>query len=188
QAVDLRPEAVFGEQLAALGVAFGLALLAQHRLAAVHAGEGKLGMRFVDDALQRRRAAQQSVDLVHLREQVEGLLVDADAQRLAERVRLGVRGAVQHRPARRREHRARLAGQVAARLDLTEARRTRDIDEADRHVDRQNGKTLAGFREGLHDSYVQRAIGAAPADDPAGATAVGARDDHSTPTTWPSWP
>src|SRR6478672_9944319 len=119
---------------------------------------------------------------------MEGLLVDADAQRLAERIRLGVRGAVEHRPAGRREDRACLARQMAARLDLADARRARDIDEADRHVDRQNGKTLAGFREGLHDSYVEDAVGVAPADHPAGAATVGAGDDQRPPTSWPSWP
>src|SRR5262249_18345449 len=38
--------------------------------------------------------------------------------------------------------------------------------------------TLAGFCEGLHDSYVQFAVGFAPADYPAGAAAVGAANYH----------
>src|SRR5579883_2219496 len=99
-----------------------------------------------------------------------------------------MRSAVEHEPARRGEDGACLAGQVAARLDLAGARRTRDVDEADRHVDGQDRKPLAGFREGPDDPYVERAVDIAPADDPASATAVGAPDDQIGPTTWPSWP
>src|SRR5262249_20904902 len=66
-----------------------------------------------------------------------------------------------------------------ARVSLAGARRAWHVDEADRHVDRQNGKTLAGLREGLHDSYIQGTVGIAPADHPAGATAVGTPDYHA---------
>src|SRR5947208_41732 len=48
QALDFGLEAMPGEKLAPLRVAFGLALLAEHRLA-VHAREGELGMGLVDD-------------------------------------------------------------------------------------------------------------------------------------------
>ena len=60
QAFDGAGEAVPGQQAAAFGVAVRLALLAQHRLAAVHAREGELGMGLVDDALQSAAATRSS--------------------------------------------------------------------------------------------------------------------------------
>src|SRR5436190_8306876 len=59
QALDPGPEAVLRQELATLGIAVGLALLAQHRLASVHAREGELGMRFMDDAMERAIALHQ---------------------------------------------------------------------------------------------------------------------------------
>ena len=68
---------------------------------------------------------------------------------------------------------------ISARASPSQARPGRGrVDEADRHVDGQNGKTLAGFCEGLHNSYVQGAVGVTPADNPAGAATVGAPDDQ----------
>src|SRR4029077_7091114 len=71
KALDRAGEAVLGQQAASLGIAVRLALLAEHRLAAVHAREGQLGMRLVDKALELRPRAQQLVDLAHFRKQVE---------------------------------------------------------------------------------------------------------------------
>src|SRR5260221_4543708 len=128
------------------------------------------------------------MDLAHLGKEMEGLLVDADAELAAGGIGLRVGRAGQHRPAGRRENRAGLARQQGAGLALAGARRPRHLDETDRHIDRQNGKTLAGLCEGLHDSYIQRTVGVAPADHPAGAATVGAGDDQMATTTWPSWP
>src|SRR5882757_3471773 len=188
KALDGAGEAVLREQAAALGVAVRLALLGKHRSAAVHAGEGELGMGLIDDPLEPGPRAQQRVDLTHLGKQMEGLLVDADTQPLADGVGLCMRRASEGRAAGRWKDRARFAWKMLARLDFAGARRPGDVDEADRHIDRQNGKTLAGFCEGLHDSNIESAVGVAPADDPAGATAVGAANDQWAITTWPSWP
>src|SRR5258708_1140732 len=176
--LDGAGEAVLREQAAALGVAVRLALLGKHRSAAVHAGKGELGMRLVDDPLEPGSRAQQLVDLTHLGKQMEGLLVDADTQPLADGVGLCMRRPTEARPAGRWKGRARFAWKMLARLDFAGARRPGDVDEADRHVDGQNGKTLAGFCEGLHDVYREDAVVVAPADDPAGATAVGAAYHH----------
>ena len=99
------------QQSAALGVSVRLALLGQHRLAAVHAGEGKFGVCFIDDALQCGPVAQQPIDLVHLRKEMEGLLVDADTQFPAGGVGGGMGQADKGRAAGCREDRAGLARQ-----------------------------------------------------------------------------
>src|SRR4030088_1632522 len=176
--LDGAGEAVLREQAAALGVAVRLALLGKHRSAAVHAGEGELGMGLVDDPLEPGARTQQLVDLTHLGKQMEGLLVDADTQPLADGVGLCMRRASEGRAAGRGKDRARFARKMLARLDFAGARRPGDVDEADRHVDGQNGKTLAGFCEGLHDVYREDAVVVAPADEPARATDGGAAYLH----------
>src|SRR5258707_14344999 len=62
KALDGAGEAVLREQAAALGVAVRLALFAEHRLAAIHARKGQLGMGLVDDALQPGAGPEQVCD------------------------------------------------------------------------------------------------------------------------------
>ena len=145
------------------------------------------------DGPRRRCAAggprpHQRVDLAHLGKQVKGLLVDADAQLPAGA--LASACVRQARAGRQGVGKTELALPGSSlRASTSQARGGRgDIDEADRHVDGQNGKTLAGFCEGLHDFISKSAVGVAPADHPAGAAAVGAADDQAATTTWPSWP
>src|SRR5471030_2109137 len=61
QAFHLGLEAVPRKQAAALGEAFGQTFLAQHRLAAIHACEGELGMSLVDDPLETGACPQEFV-------------------------------------------------------------------------------------------------------------------------------
>ena len=56
----------YAQEVEPLGEAVRLPLLAEHGRVAVHAGEGQLGMRLVDDASKPGAATQQPVDLAHL--------------------------------------------------------------------------------------------------------------------------
>ena len=123
-----------------------------------------------------------------LQPHVEGLLVHAHTQLFADGIGVSVSRTGQGRTAGRRKDRARLARQQLAGLAFAFAAGSRHVDESDRHVDRQDGKTLAGFREGLHDSNVEDAAAVAAADHPAGPATVGAPNDQGATTIWPSRP
>jgi len=71
-------------------------------------------MGLVDDRTQGLVVAHQRIDLAQLGKEVERLPGQSDAQRLAERIGLAVRGAIERRPAGRGEDRTRLAGQERA--------------------------------------------------------------------------